>query len=102
MVNALKPICGDWRMMSFGRRSWRSARIIPEDISSGLKKNMGEGRVTDRDTLLKNFIDASLALMQEGLAGLSPEKAVLVDRAQRAGVDVCQVFRRDFDERVGE
>ena len=47
---------------------------------------------TDRDALLKNFVDAALALMQEGLSGLSPEKAVLVERAQKMGADVCLVF----------
>ncbi len=46
----------------------------------------------DRDVLLKNFIDAALALMKEGLSGLTVEKAILVDRAQAAGADVCLVF----------
>ena len=34
--------------------------------------------MSDRDTLIKNFVDAALALMREGLSGLNPEKAVLV------------------------
>jgi hypothetical protein len=47
---------------------------------------------SDRDTLLKNFIDAALALMKEGLSGLSIEQAVLVDRAQQMGADIGIVF----------
>lgn len=48
--------------------------------------------MSDRDTLIKNFVDAALALMREGLSGLNPEKAVLVDRAQKMGADVVLVF----------
>jgi hypothetical protein len=49
--------------------------------------------MSDREAeLLKNFVDAALALMSEGLSGLPPEKAILVDRAQRLGADVALVF----------
>ena len=48
--------------------------------------------MSDRDALLKNFVDAGLALMKEGLSGLPIEKAILVDAAQKAGADVCLVF----------
>ncbi len=48
--------------------------------------------MTDRNALLRRFVDAALALMSEGLAGLEPRKAHLVDRAQQAGADVCLVF----------
>jgi hypothetical protein len=47
---------------------------------------------TDRDALLKNFVDAALALMKEGLSGLSIEKAFHVSRAQQMGADVVLVF----------
>jgi hypothetical protein len=47
---------------------------------------------SDRDALLKNFIDAALELMKAGLAGLSIEQAVLVDRSQKMGADVVLVF----------
>lgn len=46
----------------------------------------------ERAALLKNFVDAALALMGEGLSGLNAEKAILVDRAQKMGADVCLVF----------
>jgi len=48
--------------------------------------------MTIRDDLLKNFVDAALALMGEGLSGLSSGQAVLVDRAQKVGADVVLVF----------
>lgn len=48
--------------------------------------------MTDRDVLLKNFVDAALALMAEGLSGLSVEQAILVERAQKVGADVVLVF----------
>ena len=48
--------------------------------------------MTPRDELLKNFVDAALALMAEGLSGLSIEKAFHVSRAQQMGADVCLVF----------
>jgi hypothetical protein len=51
-----------------------------------------EERMTNRDALLKNFIDAALALMREGLSGLSIEKAFHVDQAQKMGADVVLVF----------
>ena len=46
----------------------------------------------DRDVLLKNFVDAALELMKEGLSQLSIEKAFHVSRAQQMGADVCLVF----------
>jgi hypothetical protein len=46
----------------------------------------------DRAALLKNFTDAALALMAEGLSGLTPERAALVDRAQRMGNDIVLAF----------
>jgi hypothetical protein len=46
----------------------------------------------DRDALLKNFVDAALALMKEGLSQLPIEKAFHVDRAQKMGADVCLIF----------
>jgi hypothetical protein len=46
----------------------------------------------DRPTLLRNFVDAALALMSEGLSGLSVENALLVAQAQAAGADVVLVF----------
>jgi hypothetical protein len=48
--------------------------------------------MSDREKLLADFVSAALALMCEGLRGLSPEKAVLVDRAQKMGADVVLVF----------
>jgi hypothetical protein len=55
----------------------------------------------DRAILLKNFVDAALALMAEGLSGLPIEKALLVDRAQKAGADVCLVFAPGTGRIVG-
>jgi hypothetical protein len=57
--------------------------------------------MSDRDALLKNFVDAALALMCEGLSGLNPEKAVLVARAQQAGADVVLVFAPGAGSIVG-
>jgi hypothetical protein len=48
--------------------------------------------MSDRDALLKDFVDAALALMGSGLARLSVEQAILVSRAQQMGADVCLVF----------
>jgi hypothetical protein len=48
--------------------------------------------MTNRDALLKNFVDAALELMKEGLSGLSLGNAVLVERAQKMGADVVLVF----------
>jgi hypothetical protein len=48
--------------------------------------------MSDREKLLADFVDAALALMKEGLSGLTVEKAILVERAQAAGADVCLVF----------
>jgi hypothetical protein len=48
---------------------------------------------TDRKAeLLKNFVDAALALMSAGLSGLSVEKAFHVSRAQQMGADIGIVF----------
>ena len=47
---------------------------------------------TDRSALLKNFVDAALALMQEGLSRLPIEKTLHVERAQKMGADVALVF----------
>jgi hypothetical protein len=46
----------------------------------------------DRPTLLRNFVDAALELMKEGLSQLPIEKAFLVERAQKVGADVVLVF----------
>ncbi len=46
----------------------------------------------DRAALVKGFVDAALKLMEEGLSGLSPEKAAQVDFAQRRGADISLVF----------
>jgi hypothetical protein len=48
--------------------------------------------MTDRDALVRNFVDAALELMKEGLSGLTLEKAFHVERAQKMGADVCLVF----------
>jgi len=48
--------------------------------------------MTDRDALLKNFVDAALALMKVGLSGLNLEKAFYVEQEQKMGADVCLVF----------
>jgi hypothetical protein len=48
--------------------------------------------MSDREKLLADFVDAALALMKEGLSGLSLENAVLVERAQKMGADVVLVF----------
>jgi phenolic acid decarboxylase len=48
--------------------------------------------MSDKATLLQNFVDAALALMKEGLSELSVEKAFHVDRAQKMGADVVLVF----------
>ena len=48
--------------------------------------------MTDRDKLLADYTSAALALMCEGLRGLSVEKAALVVAAQERGADVCLVF----------
>jgi hypothetical protein len=48
--------------------------------------------MSNRDALLKNFVDSALALMGEGLSGLSPEKAILVDAALKAGSEICLVY----------
>jgi hypothetical protein len=47
---------------------------------------------TDKEKLLADFVTAALALMREGLSGLSIEKAFHVDRAQKMGADVVLVF----------
>ena len=48
--------------------------------------------MSDRAAVLSDFVTAALALMREGLSGLPPEKAILVDRAQKMGADVGVVF----------
>jgi hypothetical protein len=48
--------------------------------------------MSDKDTLLKNFVDAALALMKERLSQLSIGNALLVAQAQAAGADVVLVF----------
>ena len=48
--------------------------------------------MSDRKILLDEFIAAALALMTEGLSGLSVENALLVARAQTVGADVVLVF----------
>jgi hypothetical protein len=48
--------------------------------------------MSDRDALLKNFVNAALELMKEGLSGLNVEKALLVSRAQSMGADIGIVF----------
>ena len=57
--------------------------------------------MTDRDALLKNFVDSALEVMRDGLSGLTPEKAILVDRAQKMGADVCMVFAPGAQTIVG-
>jgi len=48
--------------------------------------------MSDRDALLKNFVDAALELMKEGLSGLNVEKALAVSGAQQMGADIVLVF----------
>jgi hypothetical protein len=48
--------------------------------------------MSDRDVLVKNFVDVALDLMKSGLSELSLENAVLVERAQKMGADVVLVF----------
>ena len=57
--------------------------------------------MTDRDKLLADFVTASLALMCEGLGGLSPEKALQVAQAQAAGADVVLGFAPGVGAVVG-
>jgi hypothetical protein len=48
--------------------------------------------MSDRDVLVKNFVDVALDLMKSGLSELPLENAVLVERAQKMGADVGIVF----------
>jgi hypothetical protein len=48
--------------------------------------------MSDRDALLKNFVDAALELMKAGLSSLPIERMLYVDRAQKLGADVVLVF----------
>jgi hypothetical protein len=48
--------------------------------------------LSDKSVLIKNFVDSALALVAEGLSGLNPEKAVLVDAALKAGSEICLVY----------
>lgn len=57
--------------------------------------------MTTRNELLQDFLQAARALAAEGLSGLKPEEAILVDRAQRAGADVCLVYVTSTDFVVG-
>ena len=56
---------------------------------------------SDKEKLLDDFIRAARALTAEGLSGLPPEKAVLVDAAQRAGADVVLVYVTSTEFVVG-
>lgn len=47
---------------------------------------------TDRDALLKNFVDAALELMKAGLSSLPIERMLYVSQAQKMGADVVLVF----------
>jgi len=47
--------------------------------------------MTDRDRLLKSYIEAARALVAAGLSGLAPEKAVLVNAAMDRGAEVVLV-----------
>jgi hypothetical protein len=47
---------------------------------------------TDRDALLKIFVDAALELMKAGLSSLPIERMLYVEQAQKLGADVVLVF----------
>jgi len=48
--------------------------------------------MADRDKLLRNFVDAALELMKEGLSDLPADAALALNAAQNAGGDVVMVF----------
>jgi hypothetical protein len=54
-----------------------------------------------RSELLANYISAARALAAEGLSGLDPEKAVLVDAAQQAGADVILMYVTSTETVIG-
>ena len=48
--------------------------------------------MSDRDALLKNFVDAALELMKRGLSDLPAAAALALNAAQNAGGDIVMVF----------
>lgn len=51
--------------------------------------------------MVENFTDAARAVAAEGLSGLSPEKAILVDAAQKAGAEICLVYATSTSTVIG-
>lgn len=48
--------------------------------------------MSDRDALLKNFVDAALELMKRGLSDLPAGAALALNAAQNAGGDIVLIF----------
>lgn len=57
--------------------------------------------MTDRNKLLADYIDAARALAAEGLSGLDPEKARLVNAAMAAGAEVVLVYSTSSGTVIG-
>jgi hypothetical protein len=57
--------------------------------------------MTNRDKLLATFIDAARALAGEGMGGLNPEKAIIVDAAMKNGADVILMYVTSTETVIG-
>jgi hypothetical protein len=57
--------------------------------------------MSDRAELLQNFIVAARLLAAEGMSGLNPEKALLVNAAQERGADVILMYVTSTETVIG-
>lgn len=57
--------------------------------------------MTAREKLLADYITAARALAAEGMSGLNPEKAILVNAAQERGADVILMYVTSTETVIG-
>jgi hypothetical protein len=57
--------------------------------------------MSDRGKILQNFKVAARALIAEGLSGLNPTKAILVDAAMKAGADPVLIYSSTTEKIIG-